>query len=324
MSRVNITLDARDEAVLRRLRRGDATVGALADATSCPPGNLRARLPDLADNGLVRHVGDDQYAITDSGRRAIAETPAGAMNDRIDTPDAVESRLRSFDLRADREAAVRGAFAFLRYWGEALPAEILDAVYSETPAGYPTAEAWWADLVADHLAALPFVDPGDAWDDPWRYTGTPSVERDARDGRSGPATGPGSTDPFPLASVKDALERLDVSDAERAAIRRAFATLAREGEASAETLQRTAYRAADARGESPAAPWETVREGLDQLPGVERTCGGDGWEYQQHPLGPASTDAGTPLPGDESGAVAPGERGDERTDTADGGEEREE
>lgn len=324
MTRVNITLDARDEAVLRRLRRGDAAVGTLADATSCAPGYLRDRLHDLADNGLVRRVADDRYTITDSGRRAVSGTPAGAMDHRIDTPDAVESRLRSFDLRADREAAVRGAFAFLRYWGEALPAEILDAVYSETPAGYPTAEAWWADLVADHLAALPFVDPGESWEDSWRYTGTPSVERDARDGRSGPATGPGPTDPFPLASVRDALERRDVSDAERAAIRRAFATLAHEGEASADTLQRAALRGADAGAESPGERWETVREGLDQLPGVERTGSGDGWRYRQRPRGPASTDAGATTPGDESGAVAPGDRGDERTDTADGSEEREE
>jgi predicted transcriptional regulator len=145
---VSITIDDRDRAMLEPLRDGAADVESLARAADCSPGYARSRLPDLADNGLVRRADDaGTYAITDSGKRVVAGSPAGAMDDRIDTPPAVEERIESFDLRPDREEAVRNAFSFLRYWGEATASEIVDAVYPENLAGFESRDAWWTEFL---------------------------------------------------------------------------------------------------------------------------------------------------------------------------------
>lgn len=326
---MNITLDDRDEEILRHLRRSSADVGDLANALGCSSDYLESRLPALADNDLVTRTDDGGFAITDSGRRAIAGTPAGRMDDRLDTPDPVESRIRSYDLRADREAAVRGAFAFLRYWGDALEAEIVDAIYSETPAGYDSADEWWTDLVRDHLAGLPFVDPAESWDTPWRYTGTATVDSETDDGETGAGeidadetdsadgrTAPGNRDApeddrftmaggaaavdepgkssavFPLASARYAVTQLDASPDARAAVRRAFAVLVREEETNPDALKRDVYPAVPA-GYDTADEWWTdcVRDGLRQIPGVEQPTGSsDGWRYRQHATGPMSTE----------------------------------
>ncbi len=284
---MGITLDDRDGAVLERLREGDADVEALATSVDCNVDELRGRLPELADEGLVRAVGDDEYAVTADGKRAIAASPAGTMDDRIDTPPAVEDRIESFDLRPDRADAVRGAFAFLYFWGDATAGEIVDGVYSEHPAGFESEREWWNRLVRDRLADLPSVEPAESDGEPWRYAGATDVEDDAIDGRVAP------DDPTPKeTSVRFALERLDD---ERAPVRVAFDYLVREGEANTAELQEAVYPDYGAGYESTSAWWtDCVRPAFERLPGVEGSDG-DGWRYRQDANGsPASAPEADP------------------------------
>lgn len=176
-----ITLDEQDEAVLERLRQGDADVEALAESVNADVEYLDDRLPELADNGLVERV-DDAYALTDDGARALEATPIGAKDDRIDTPPAVEERIEAFDLRPDREDALRNAFSFLHYWGEASGTEVIDGVYSENPAGFESEREWWTECVRDRLAELPTIEAPGSTDGLWRYEGTPVVEERTDDG----------------------------------------------------------------------------------------------------------------------------------------------
>lgn len=154
---VTLTLDERDMAILDQLQRGPHTVPALAQATQCSTTYLRTRLPALADNELVARRDDDEYELTDDGRRALEGTAAGEMDDRLDTPPVVEEHLEAMDLRADRAAAVRSAVAVLTTRGEATTAALVDACYSEHPAGYESGEAWWQECVGEALRALPAI-----------------------------------------------------------------------------------------------------------------------------------------------------------------------
>lgn len=273
---VTITLDERDSAILTALSRGDATIESLADGVTCPPDYLRDRLPELADNGLVRRVDDDVYTVTANGKRVLAGSPAGTMDDRIDTPAPVEREIRSFELRPDREEAVRNAYAFLHYWGEAVESEIIDGVYSENPAGFDSDEKWWTEFVRERLADLPLVESPDSAGEPWRYSGTPTVEEVTEDGRLAPDDGATAR-----TSVKFALEQSELSEEERSAVRAVFESLVRSGEASAAEIRDRVYPDHDAGYDSAAEWWaDCVRDGLRMLPGVERADDGrDVWQY---------------------------------------------
>lgn len=291
----NITLDDRDRAVLERLCQGDADVETLAAAASCGAADLRERLPELADNGLVEQT-DGGYAVTDSGRRAILASPAGTRDNRIDTPPDVEERIESLDLRTDGEAAVRTAFTFLQYWGEAFGGEIVDAVYSENPAGFESREAWW-EWVREHLEALPSVEPPRSTDRQWRYSGTPIVEKHTDDGRlvlEGSASS--------RSSARFALEHRDLDAGERTAVGAAFDLLVREGELTADEIENRAYPDHDAGYESASEWWnDLVRPALESLPGVEQSDGADVLAYRQTDEGPMSTDPGAETPDEPLG-----------------------
>ncbi len=292
-----VTLDDRDTATLWRLRRGDADVATLAETVQCDPSYLRDRLPELADNGLVAAV-DGGYRITSDGERVLAASGQGTEDDRIDTPPDVERRIESFDLRADREAAVRTAFAVLHYWGDATRGEIVDAVYSEDPAGYETRDEWWAEGVRDRLSDLPTVDPPDSPDAPgatWRYEGAPTVAELTDDGR---VLLEWAVTPF---SARFAVERLDLSDEEQAAVRAAVDWLVREGEGDADGIVDAVYSEYPAGYDSPEEWWtECVEPAFEAIPGVQRASGdAERWRYRQRSTGRMSTEPGTDLP-DES------------------------
>lgn len=252
-----MTLDDRDRAVLDRLAEGDADAETLAGRVDDDPGAVRERLAALADDGLVRPV-DGGYRLTENGERVVAASPA-RPGDRMDTSPEVEAAVESLDLRADRAAAVRGAYAFLRYWERATAGELADGVYSEVPAGFDSPARWWEDCVRDNLAALPTVERGD---DAWRYTGTPTVAAEDGDGRQV------SGDALADSSVRAALERADLDGAERSAVRAAFDALFRQGEATDRDL-----RAAGDRWD------DRVRETLAGLPGVDPPDGDGVWTY---------------------------------------------
>lgn len=289
---VTITLDERDREALERLRDGDADAGSLAEHVGCDPSYLRTRLPELADNGLAERV-DDGYAITASGERAIASTPVGREDDRVDTPAEVERQLESFDLRVDREAAVRSAFAFLSYWDAVSEGELVDAVYSEHPAGFESHEEWWTEFVREHLADLPQVEPPDSTDLLWRFTGAPGVEEPTEDGRTAPG------DAVPMgSSVTFALEHLDMDDEERSAIRAAFDRLVWASEVSATDLRESVYPDHDA-GYGSASEWwdDCIRPAFGHLPGVQPSDeSGHVWQYRQPTEGSMSSDPGANVP----------------------------
>lgn len=309
---VTITLDERDRAVLRRLRQSDADIESLAESVGCRRDGLKDRLPELADNGLVQRVDDlsateqsgnspdiqrepddDVYRITANGRRVLASSPAGTMDNRIDTSPAAEDVIRSFDLPPDREEAIRNANAFLHYWGAAFPSEIIDAVYSENPAGFGSDEEWWTECVRDHLAELPTVEPSEMSEQPWRYSGIPIVDEITDDGRDAPADGV-----TPQPNVKYALEHSQLTESERSAVRAAFAYLVSDGEADAAAIKDEIYPDHHAGYDSADEWWtDCIRDGFDQLPGVERADEPrDGWRYRQVNEGPMSTGPGADVP----------------------------
>jgi predicted transcriptional regulator len=287
-----ITLDDRDRAVLEALREGRADPGTLADRAGCDPGYLRDRLPDLADNGLVV-AAEGTYELTENGRRLLAASPLGAKDDRIDTPAAVEDHLESQDLRPDREDAVRGAFAFLQYWGAASPDEIVDGIYSEHPAGFDSGAAWWSDCVRDRLADLPAVEPPEGDDGNWRFTGSPAVEAHVADGRVAP------DDPTPEdTSEKFARERGSFESAERAAVRAAFDRLAETGGATDDNLRSSVYPDYPAGFDSSTAWWQDcVGPAFERLSAVERADGGR-WRYREDAVDSESTARTTDVPED--------------------------
>lgn len=273
----NVTLDDRDRSILELLRSEPAAVDALAGSLDVDPEYLRSRLPELADNGLVSGTGGDTYALTDDGSRVLEATATGSRGDRVDTPPAVEGRVLAFDLQPAQEAALRGAFAFLQYWGEASSAEVIDGVYSEHPAGYADARAWWRDGVRDRLAELPLVDPPSPDDERWRFEGTPVVERGSGDGRV-----VAGADVAGRTSARFALERLDLTAAERRAVRRVFDRLVELGEVSSTAAEEQVYPEHDAGYGSPESWWDDlVGPALGELPGVERVDGErERWRYR--------------------------------------------
>ncbi|PSP76555.1 hypothetical protein BRC81_13155 [Halobacteriales archaeon QS_1_68_20] len=233
----------------------------------------------------------DAYTITADGERAVASSPVGSLDDRIDTPSDVAGRIDSFDLRPDRADAVRAAFAFLKFWGDATRGEVVDGVYSEHPAGYESGREWWAKLVRDRLADLPSVDSPSAEGSPWRDTETP--DGDDEDGRTAP------DDPTPPeTSARFALDGLDLDGDERSAVRAAFDHLLAAGTASESTFQREVSSDYPAGYESESEWWtDCVRPAFERLPGVEESNGAE-WEYRQSAAGPASTGPGAESSGD--------------------------
>ena len=262
-------------------RDADWLVDALDESAEGdrPPDDLRERLAEFADNGLVRERDDGRYERTESGRRLLV-TAGGRMDEAVDTGPDVEAAIEAADLAPDAADAVRGAYAFLRYWGEATVDEIVDAVYSEWPANFESAAAWW-DAVGEALATLPDVAAPEAnsADDSrlstWRYTETPEVTTPESDGFL-PSKRRGD---HPYGSVKHAIEDLDLSDAERTAVRAAFGVLRRRGEASEDEIGDAAFAAHSAGHETTEAWWDDpVGEAFEALPGVER-ADGDRWRY---------------------------------------------
>lgn len=288
---MTVTLDEHDRTVLARLRDGDADAETLAAHAGDDPDDLRDRLADLADVGLVDRV-EDGWTLLDSGARVLAASPAGTEDDRVDAPPAVRDRLADADLRRDREDAVLAAYSFLKHWGTATRAEIIDAVYGERPAGYDSPGAWWTDCVRDHLAGLPDVEPPRGDDPVWRYAETPVVERPTADGRL--AAGEGVPSPQ---NVRFALDLLDLTADERAVVRAAFDRLLQAGEVTATALREEVYPVHDAGRETADAWWsDVVRPAFETMPGVEAADGGERWRYRPAAEGPMSSAPGADLP----------------------------
>lgn len=280
-----------DRRLLAALGPEPTDVDGLARALDEPAGDLAARLAELADNGLVDDLGEGRYERTQSGRRLLS-TAGGRMDEAVDTTPAIEEVLADADLPADAVDAVRGAYAFLRYWGGATADEIVDAIYPEWPATFDSAEEWWAG-VSTALASLPEVaapeDDREAVAAVWHYTGRPEVTEPGSDGflpseRRGHQT---------YGSVRHAIAAQDLSDAARPAVRAAFSVLRRRGTATRSEIVDAVYSDHAAGYDSPEEWWaDLVAAVFAELPGLTREDDGEGnddgneerWRYDQGPI----------------------------------------
>lgn len=270
------TLDDLGRATLESIAGRRVALETLAAEREASRDDLEARLAQLVDNGLIREV-DGRYEATENGERLLRATPVGARDDRIDTPETVERAIEGFDCRPDEASALRGAFSFLRYWGEATTAEVVDATYSEWPAGYESADRWWCECVRDRLEALPGVrrEDDDVLGERWTVEGDAAVDTSGPDGRSVPDP---EDAPPAVGSARHALESRPLEAADRRAVRRAFATLAARGRATtADLLEPIPDDAADAE----TFP-DRLTDSLEAIPGVSRAVDADGetaWTY---------------------------------------------
>lgn len=266
------TLTEWDRQLLRGLSTGPQTPRELAESVDHDPEPLADRLDVLAESGVVRQT-DRTYELTDSGRRVLAAPGDGSADERIDIPVAVERELGSRDVDEPCTAAVRAAYAFLQYWGEATESELRDAVFSERPAGYDDRHQWWDDCVEPIFGQLPAVQPPEEVDSPaarWHYERPPGVD-DATDGRAVL----GSTESQPFGNARQAIEAQADSVDHRTAVRHTFGHLETHGYAAAGMLAELIAEVTDADSrESQAA----VREMLAAVPSVVEVDGG--WRYQ--------------------------------------------
>ena len=268
-------LDDRDRRLLAALGTGPRSVATLGAYLDRPVRELSIRLDVLAENGLVDRRPDGRFERTESGRRVLVAHATGDIDERIDTSPAVEDTLESSDLRPDEREAVRRAFAFLRFWGEVSEAEIVDAIYSEVPAGRDAPEVWWEEVVGNYLERLPGVEPPSSHTETWRYAGTAPEQEGVPDGRRVLTTRHSRA-----GDVTYALDALDLEEGERAAVRAAFTYLYDHQEVRPEDLQSNVYPAHPAGYETADSWWTAlVRDVFENLPGVEREDG-DCWLHR--------------------------------------------
>lgn len=250
---------------------------ALADAVETSPTVLDERLDALGDNGLVVRDGEC-YRRTESGRRLV-RTAGGRMDEAVDTNPAVERAIATLDHDPEVADAVRAAYSFLRYWGETTEDELVDAIYPEWPAGFPTADEWWT-TVGEGLESIPDVEPPATGAVPptWRYAGKPEVTTPEADGflpseRRGHHT---------YGSVRHAIHSLDLSATDRDVVRIAFGELRRRGTASERDLVDAVVAARPKDDDAEGRETELVHRAFSALPGVERVDG-DRWRYAMPP-----------------------------------------
>lgn len=269
-----ITLTTLDTTVLHLLATAPASSDQLAETVEYSPSELADRLEKLEKNGLLWERDDGVYVLTESGTRVLDVPADGSTDSRIDAPDHVRQAIEELDLRADREEAVFDAVAFLQYWGRVTESELIDGIYSERPAEYETADEWWQTFMRDTLAELPEIEPPTADEVSWRYTGTPGIEERTEDGRR-----PFDDSPMSYESVKHALEILDLSADQQAAVQAVFKMLYQRSTATETELKQDVYEQT-ATGDTSADEWWTqwIEPVLRELPGVEQ-MGDKTWRY---------------------------------------------
>lgn len=266
-----------DRRLLATLGDEPRDLHALADAVETSPTVLDERLDALADNGLVVRDGEC-YRRTESGRRLV-RTAGGRMDEAVDTDPAVERAIATLDRDPEVADAVRAAYSFLRYWGEATDDELVDAIYPEWPAGVDDPDAWWT-TVEEALASIPDVEPPatDAVPETWRYAGTPEVTTPEADGFLPSARRGHHT----YGSVRHALESLDLSADDREAVRIAFGELRRNGTASERGLVDTVLAEQSVDDDAKARLRDLLHRAFSSFPGVD-SVGEGRWRYDSPP-----------------------------------------
>ena len=265
----NPSLTETDLAILSQLHQSPTNTVTLAQSVDIPPDRLSNRLAFMVDNGLIREI-DNAYEVTASGSRVLRVPDDEIVDNSIDVPRSVLWTLQSRNLRADQLDAVLATFAFLRYWGKATAAELKDGVFSEVPLEYETAERWWTELVSDHLAAVPTIEPPATENGFWQFTGTPGIA-DLNENGWRVVFGRGADAPERYASATEAMVDMELTDEERLAVAAALGTLQRDSEADKESLRAVATTVRNSDKNVSNGVEDTVLDILIRLPGVVRS-----------------------------------------------------
>lgn len=268
------SLDTTDgEILMLLLRDGPLDSGDISNGIETGRSEIRARLTRLQDDGLVAEDTERTFSLTADGQRVLKATATGTVDDRIDTSPDVERELESLDLAPDEEAAVRSAYVFLKYWGDATAGEIADAIYSEHPAGYDSADAWWRECVRNRLTSLSSISPPDGGL-VWQYTGETGREH-IQDGRH-------IAGPTAVGSARHAIEHVELTESERTAVRAAFDVIFEAGTISDAELVEAVYSDYSAGYETAERWWrDCVSGALATLPNVQSDSAGETWRYEQ-------------------------------------------
>ncbi|MFB6091184.1 MAG: ArsR family transcriptional regulator [Halobellus sp.] len=170
------------EAVLavfheRSDRARPLTANDVMDSLGCSRRTAHNKLNALVERGSLatRKVGA-------RGRVWWVPVPDGSAPGGIDArsqPDRdpeVEAEIASADIRgsgetlARRREALRAAYDYLSENPDATETEFLTEVFPEHPAGFKTADKWWA-VIEPALKDLPNVDVAEDREHVWHYLG---------------------------------------------------------------------------------------------------------------------------------------------------------
>lgn len=169
------TLDA-VEAVFRT--RSDPTrpltANDVMDELGCSRRTAHDKLNALVDEGVLstRKIGArgrvwwvpfDELVVEATLARPARDPSVELEIERADLPGADETL-------DDRREALRAAYDYLSEHPNASTTEFLEEVFPEYPAGYETADGWWADI-KPALKELPNVDVAQDRDHTWHYIG---------------------------------------------------------------------------------------------------------------------------------------------------------
>lgn len=267
----NPSLTETDLAILSQLHQNPTNTVTLAQSVDIPPDRLSNRLAFMVDNGLIREIGN-AYEVTASGSRVLRVPGDELVDNSIDVPQSVLGILQSRNLCADQIDAVLATFAFLRYWGKATAAELKDGVFSEIPLEYETAERWWTELVSDHLAAVPIIEPPATESGFWQFIGTPGIA-DLNENGWKVVFGRGADTPERYASATEAMVDMELTDAERLAMAAVLGTLQRDSESDIESLQAVATTVRNDNETVSKDIEDLVPDVLVRLPGVVHSEG---------------------------------------------------
>lgn len=266
-------LDSVDGGILVAIGDLGSTVEELSGRLDVGQSAIRKRLGRLREAGLIDKDDRQEFVLTVDGQRVLAAPATGTVDDRIDTTPTVERALASLDVPLDLEAAIRSAYVFLKFWGDATKAEIQDAIYFEHPAGHASADAWWNEAVRDRLASLPEVHPPNG-DFLWRYLGDVEVDL-VEDGRH-------VAGPTAMGSVRHGVDHLPLSQEERLAVRKAFAHVFENGSVNKRDLVSDVYPSFPAGYDSSDRWWkECILKAFSMLPHLRYDPQVETWRYDR-------------------------------------------
>lgn len=149
----------------------------------------------LTDEGASRLDVPDEGAVTDVEAQAVGTGTGSTARDQ-ETPESLPPEpgeqsaglpyepatdaLESFDppgtpeQKAQRRAAIRAAYEYLRDCGRATRSDFVDDVFPDATGAYETpSDGWWSAVVRPGLERVPGAEPDDGAD-AWRFDESPA------------------------------------------------------------------------------------------------------------------------------------------------------